>query len=50
MLAFTTANWDAPQTVTVTGVDDAVDNAGDRRSTSITHTLSGEGYGAGEAP
>src|SRR5207237_10457722 len=25
-LAFTTANWDSPQTVTVTGVDDAADD------------------------
>ena len=43
-LTFTTANWDTPQTVTVTGVDDAVDNAGDNRSVSINHTLSGAGY------
>ena len=48
MLAFSAANWDTPQTVTVTGVDDSVDNAGDSRSVSITHTLSGDGYGAGE--
>ena len=50
MLGFTAANWDTPQTVTVTGVDDSVDNAGDSRSMNITHTLSGDGYGAGEAP
>ena len=49
VLNFTTENWDTPQTVTVTGVDDAVDNAGDSRSVSIDHTLSGTGYGAGEA-
>ena len=48
VLAFTAANWDAPQTVTVTGVNDDVDNAGDSRSVNITHTLSGQGYGAGE--
>ena len=44
VLTFTTANW-APQTVTVSGVDDAVDNVGDNRSVSINHTLSGAGYG-----
>ena len=49
-LTFTTADWDDPQTVTVTGVDDDVDNAGDSRSVTITHTLSGTGYGDGEAP
>lgn len=27
-VTFTTANWDAPQTVTVTGVDDAVEDGG----------------------
>ena len=48
VLAFTAANWDAPQTVTVRGEDDAVDNAADSRSVSITHTLSGDGYGDGE--
>ena len=48
MLAFSAANWDTPQTVTVRGEDDAVDNAADSRSVRITHTLSGDGYGAGE--
>ena len=37
-LAFTPQNWNTPQTVTVTGVDDNVDNPGDSRATSITHT------------
>ena len=49
VLPFTATNWDDPQTVTVTGVDDDVDNAGDSRSVNITHTLSGEGYGDGES-
>ena len=47
-LSFTAANWNRPQTVTVTGVNDDVDNPGEQRSVSIAHTLSGEGYGAGE--
>ncbi len=36
-LTFTTANWNQPQTVTVTGVNDDVDNPTSRTST-ITHT------------
>ena len=43
-LTFTTANWSTAQRVTVTGVDDDVDNSGDARSTIITHTPSGAGY------
>ena len=45
MLSFTTSNWKMPQTVTVTGVDDAVDNTPDR-TTAITHTASGGDYGS----
>ncbi len=36
-LTFTTTNWNTAQTVTVTGVDDRVDQDGNRRAT-ITHT------------
>ncbi len=36
-LTFTTTNWNTAQTVTVTGVDDKVDQDGNRRAT-ITHT------------
>ncbi|MYK77806.1 MAG: hypothetical protein F4016_12810, partial [Acidimicrobiaceae bacterium] len=36
-LTFTTSNWNTAQTVTVTGVDDAVDNQGDKRTVSISH-------------
>ena len=43
-LTFTTDNYATPQTVTVTGVDDAVDNASDRRATTVTHAASGGGY------
>ena len=38
-LTFTTTNWATAQTVTVTGVDDAIDNDG--RSATITHTTAG---------
>ncbi|MYE85171.1 MAG: hypothetical protein F4X31_02860, partial [Gammaproteobacteria bacterium] len=33
-------NWAAAQTITVTGVDDAVDNANDRREVTIAHAAS----------
>ena len=46
-LTFTTADWGTAQTVTVTGVDDAVDNAADR-TTTIGHDASGGDYGAVE--
>ena len=39
-LTFTPTNWSRAQTVTVTGVDDNIDNAGDVRETTITHTVS----------
>ncbi len=41
-LQFTTSDWDA-QTVTVTAVPDAIDNAGDARTVRITHTVSAAG-------
>ena len=41
-LTFTASNWDTPQTVTVTGVEDA-DNADE--SVTVSHALSGEGSG-----
>ena len=39
-LTFTTTNWSQAQTITVTGVDDHVDNAGDARTVKITHAAS----------
>ena len=42
-LSFTTANWNAPQTVTVAAAQD-VDAAGD--SADIIHSASGGGYGS----
>ena len=44
-VTFTTSNWDVPQRVTVTGVNDDIDNPDDRREASIRHTASGGGYG-----
>ena len=41
-LEFTTSDWDA-QTVTVTAVADATDNAGDERTVRISHTVSAAG-------
>ena len=38
-LTFAPDDWNTAQTVTVTAVDDAYDNAGDERTASITHTV-----------
>ena len=43
-LSFTTTNWNQPQTVTVTGMDDAIDNPQDRTAT-VSHSASGD-YGS----
>ena len=37
-LTFTTSNGTTPQTVTVTGRDDGIDNPGDARTATVTHT------------
>ena len=42
-LTFATGNWSTAQTVTVTGVQD---DDGVNDSTSVTHTVSGGGYGS----
>ena len=44
-LRFTTSNWNDPQTVTVTGVNDDIDNPADRRTAIISHRVSGGDYG-----
>ena len=44
-VSFTTSNWKTGQTVTVTGVDDTLDNTPDR-TTEIGHTASGGDYGS----
>ena len=49
-LTFTTSNWDDAQTVTVTAKDDAIDNAGDKRTAQVTHTVSGAGSGYESVP
>ncbi len=41
-LVFTAQTWKTAQTVTVTGVNDNTDNANNRRTVSITHTLSAD--------
>ena len=43
-LAFTTGNWNAAQTVTVTGQNDDIENPGNRRTATITHAVSGGDY------
>jgi len=42
VLTFTNANWSAPQTVTVTAIDDGVEEG--THSTTISHTSSGAGF------
>ena len=37
-LTFTTTDWNTAQTVTVTGVNDDVDNPSDERTATVTHT------------
>ena len=41
-LTFTTGNWNSPQRVTVTAVDDKIDEA--TEVVTLTHTASGGGY------
>ena len=47
-LTFTSTNWDTAQTVTVTGVNDDVDNPSDERTATVTHvpTSTDAGYGS----
>ena len=42
-LTFTAANWETAQTVTVIAKDDTIDDTGDQKTTTITHTVSAEG-------
>ncbi|MCY4256901.1 MAG: hypothetical protein OXE04_01230, partial [bacterium] len=43
-LTFATDDWDTPQTITVTAVDDLLDNPDDRRSVTISHSASESGF------
>jgi len=43
-LTFTRSDWNQPQRVTVTGINDNIVNDSDRRTTSISHSVSGGGY------
>ncbi len=38
-LTFSTTNWSIPQRITVTGVNDDIDNAGDARTATISHII-----------
>ncbi len=40
ILTFTMTNWDMEQTVTVTGVDDNINNPGDARMATLSHRIS----------
>ena len=42
-LEFDAGDWETAQTVTVAGIDDAIDNAMNKRTTSVTHTVSASG-------
>ena len=44
-LTFHGDNWNVPQQVTVTGVNDDIDNPDNRRVATIRHTARGAGYG-----
>ncbi len=44
-ILFTPSNWNSTQTVTVQGKNDDIDNTGDSRSTTITHTIASSGDG-----
>ena len=41
-LTFNAGNWSQPQTITVTGVEDDIDNPADQRIATITHAVSGD--------
>ena len=45
-LTFKPNDWNTAQTVTVTAVDDAIDNPGDQRTATIRHAVSGADYGS----
>ncbi len=48
-LTFTMTTWNVAQTVTVTGEDDDIDNAGDGRVVSISHAVRAGGSGGYDA-
>ncbi|MXZ06628.1 MAG: hypothetical protein F4Y75_03825 [Acidimicrobiia bacterium] len=49
-LEFSTADWKIPRTITVTGVDDDVDNPGNRRTATVRHSVSGGGFDGASVP
>ena len=42
-LTFTADNWEMAQTVTMIAKDDTIDDTGDQKTTTITHTVSADG-------
>ena len=48
-LTFPTGDWSTPRTVTVTGVDNRLDDPASGRRTTVTHTVAGGGYGGAAA-
>ncbi len=42
-IKFTPSNWNNPRTITISAVDDNIDNTGDERTTVISHTIAGSG-------
>ena len=42
-LMFTADNWESAQVVTMIAKDDTIDDAGDQKTTTITHTVSADG-------
>ena len=44
-LTFTPSNWSEPQTVTLTAIDDAIDNPANERTVTLSHKVSGGHYG-----
>ncbi len=48
-LTFTPENWSDPQTVALRAVDNLVDDPGNKRTVTVTHTASGGGYDTADA-
>ena len=43
-ITFTMMNWKTSQEITVTGINDDIDNADNKRTATISHNVSGGGY------
>ncbi|MCY3772057.1 MAG: hypothetical protein OXG98_08560 [Gemmatimonadetes bacterium] len=49
-LTFTPSNWNEPQTVTVTAIDDDIDNEDEQSTGTIVHAVSASGADYADAP